>query len=109
MTSIDVKPHILHAVSGQVEFEQTIGELEYIGTEGMLIRSERVLAEGAKLRMIRITISGYPRVFIAAGRVVGNFIGLSAIMFMDEPAGLQDFLNERIEDERIGDDRIGEN
>ena len=100
----DVQPHILRPVSGQVELDQTYGQLEYIGTGGMLVRSECELAKGTEFRMIRITISGYPGVFIAAGRVVSNFIGLSAIIFLREPAGLQDFLEEQ-----IGDDRIGEN
>jgi hypothetical protein len=95
MASLGVKTHISHHVSGQVELEQTYGELEYIGMGGMIVRSKRELAKGAELRMIRFTISGYSGVFIATGRVVGTFIGLSAIMFLGEPTGLQDFLDQR--------------
>jgi hypothetical protein len=96
MTSLGVKTHVPHQVSGQVLFHQTCGELENIGLGGMVVRSKRELAKGTELRMIRFTITGYPGIFNAAGRVVGTFIGLSAIMFLDEPTGLQDFLDERI-------------
>ena len=96
MTSLGVKTQISHQVSGQVLFDQTFGELEYIGMGGMLVRSKREIAKGTELRTIRFTITGYPGIFNAAGRVVGTFIGLSAIMFLGEPTGLQDFLNERI-------------
>jgi|SRR5450759_4981865 hypothetical protein len=96
MTSLGVKTQISHQVSGQVLFDQTFGELEYIGMGGMLVRSKRELAKGTELRMVRFTISGHPGVFIATGRVVGNFIGLCAIMFLGEPTGLQDCLDERI-------------
>ena len=103
MTSIDEKPHVLHSVSGQVEFEQADGELVYIGVGGMLVHVESEFVEGTELRMIRVAISGYPGVFHVAGRVVGNFIGLCAIMFLREPEGLQDFLNTRFGDERFGE------
>lgn len=98
MTLFDVKSPVLHAVSGQVELEQILCELEYIGTGGMLVRSEHEFAKGTELRNILVTISGvgYPEVFVAEGRVVGNFLGLSAIMFLGEPAGLRDFLDERL-------------
>jgi hypothetical protein len=96
MTSLGVKTHVPHPVSGQVLFEQTFGELETIGMGGMLVRSRRELAKGTELKMIRFTISGHPEVFNAAGRVVANYFGLSAIMFLWEPTGLKDILNERV-------------
>ena len=99
MPSLGVKPHIPHQVSGQVLFDQTFGELENIGLGGMLVRSKRELVKGTELRMIRFNISGHPEVFNAAGRVVGTYSGLSAIMFLGEPTGLQHFLDERIGEE----------
>ena len=99
MMTLDAKPHIFCPVSGQVEIEQNNCELVYIGTEGMLVRSHDELDEGTVLRNIRFTISGCSEDFVAAGRVVGNLIGLTAIMFLDEPAGLLDLLNNQFSEE----------
>ena len=104
MTLFDVKSPVLRAVSGQADFDQTFCELDYIGSGGMLVRCERELAVGTEMTEIYVNISGYPEIFVAAGRVVGKFLGLTAIMFLGDSAELQELLDERVGGEQSDDD-----
>ena len=91
------KSCVFRPVSGRVEdAHESVGELEYLGTEGMLIRSKQEFELGTELRRMRIAIDGHPMIFAARGRVTGTLLGMSAIMFLEEPPELRDFLEEQI-------------
>lgn len=95
MTLFDVKSPVLHAVKGQVELAQQLFELEYIGKGGMLVRSDFAIAVGTEFKMIRMAIPGYPVDLYASGTVVGNFLGLCAIMLLELSPEFEDFLDEK--------------
>ena len=84
-----------YPAAGQAEFWSTTlkgaGELLDVAKGGVLIRSADVPSEESGITVL-FTVSGYQRMFEAEGRVVRAQLDTIAVMFFDEPAGLEELL-----------------
>ena len=67
------------------------GDLLDVAKGGALIHGAVVPSNGNGIT-VRFTVSGYPGKFEAEGKVVRDHPHMIAIIFLDEPAGLEELL-----------------
>ncbi len=88
--------HKRYRVSGPAEFQAgsvtATGELLDVGTGGILLRSDVNPSQGTHLQA-QFAVAGYHGTFNARGRVVRTQLGVVAVMFLDQPDGLQPLLD----------------
>lgn len=87
--------HKRYHVAGKAEFwtahVKATGDLLDVAEEGILIRSEIELNRRRRV-MVRFKVLGYPRVLETEGRLERIHQSTLAIMFLDEPTGLEELL-----------------
>jgi len=92
----DRRVHKRYRVSGPAEFQAgpitATGELLDVGTGGILLRSDVSPSQGTNLQA-QFAVADYPGTFKARGRVVRTQLGVVAVMFLDQPDGLQPLLD----------------
>lgn len=94
---IERRKYERYRVDGKASFwmttEPAVGEVLDVGSGGLLVRSDVLVPQGARVTM-QFKVAGSDRGFIANGRVIRTQMDVLAIMFLEKVEGLEDLLKE---------------